>query len=138
MNEERLTKLFLGLSAILAVLIVAVNLLDRPVEMTPSGKEYGDFTVMSEEEYSSAAESGEEAVGQLLPARTDSTAAAALVNVNTATKEELITLDGIGEVLAQRILEERSLLPFEDADDLQRVKGIGPKTVEKLRGSITF
>ena len=59
------------------------------------------------------------------------------VNVNTATKEELCTLDGIGEVLAQRILEDREANgPYRSVEDLLRVKGIGEKTLEKIRDDI--
>jgi len=138
MNEERLTKMFLALSGILALVVVGINLWDRPVVLTPSGKEYGDFSVVSEADLSAAeGESGASASVDI-PQRIDSQSTAAKVNVNTATKEELISLNGIGEVLAQRIIEERQLLPFEDADDLRRVKGIGEKTVEKLRGSVVF
>ena len=48
-----------------------------------------------------------------------------------------MTLNGIGEVLAQRIIEERNFMPFESVDDLQRVKGIGEKTLNKFRENVT-
>lgn len=52
------------------------------------------------------------------------------VNINTATREELETLPGIGPALTQLIIAGR---PYETVDDLARVKGIGPATVESLR-----
>lgn len=60
------------------------------------------------------------------------------MNLNTATKEELMTLPGIGEVLAQRILDFReSYGPFQSVDDLDMVEGIGQKTIDKLRERVT-
>jgi competence protein ComEA len=56
------------------------------------------------------------------------------VNINTASKKELDALPGIGEVLAQRIINYRSANgPFRSVDDLTKVKGIGAKTLEKLK-----
>jgi competence protein ComEA len=56
------------------------------------------------------------------------------VDVNRATWIEWTQLDGIGDGLARRIVEDRRQNgPFRSIDDLQRVKGIGPKTVERLR-----
>ena len=61
------------------------------------------------------------------------------VNINTATAGELQALPGIGATLAQRILEERaSGGPFSSAQDLRRVRGVGPKTIEKLAPLIRF
>ena len=58
----------------------------------------------------------------------------ALLNINTATVEELQTLPNIGEATAQRIIDYRTQHgDFDSVDALQNVKGIGAKTLEKLR-----
>ena len=59
------------------------------------------------------------------------------VDVNTSRLEELMLLEGIGELTAEKILLDReSNGLFETENDLQRVKGIGPKTMERLRDHI--
>ncbi len=55
------------------------------------------------------------------------------VNINAASAEDLQTLPGIGPVLSSRIIEARAKGRFSSVDDLRKVKGIGPKTLEKLR-----
>lgn len=61
------------------------------------------------------------------------------INVNAASAAELDLLPGIGPVYAERILEERTANgPFASLEDLQRVRGIGPKTAEKLRALVSF
>lgn len=55
--------------------------------------------------------------------------ASAPINVNTASRKQLTTLPGIGPVIADRIIAGR---PYGKATDIVRVKGIGPKTFERL------
>lgn len=56
------------------------------------------------------------------------------VDINRADWPELVQLPGVGETLAMRIIESRRTEgPFRDHDDLRRVSGIGPKTLEGLR-----
>lgn len=60
------------------------------------------------------------------------------VNLNTATLEDLKTLNGIGDAKAQAILDDRTEHgPFSTIEDLTRVSGIGQKTFESLRDQIT-
>lgn len=56
------------------------------------------------------------------------------VDPNTADWVELSQLPEIGESLAKRIVADRDELgPFQSVDDLDRVRGIGPKTLDKMR-----
>lgn len=57
---------------------------------------------------------------------------------NRASLADLQTLPGIGPAMARRIADERSVAPFREAEDLLRVKGIGPAKLEKLRSHLTF
>lgn len=59
------------------------------------------------------------------------------LNVNTASPEALTALPGIGPALSKRIEAYRSTQrPFQRVDELKRVSGIGPKTLETLRPMI--
>lgn len=61
-----------------------------------------------------------------------------LININTATAEQLTSLKGIGEVKAAAIVEyRREHGNFSCADDLLNVNGIGEKTLENIRNQIT-
>lgn len=62
-----------------------------------------------------------------------------LVDINTATEEEFEALQGIGPVLAKRIVEYRQANGgFDRLEDLKQVAGIGDKTFEKFRSQITL
>lgn len=67
------------------------------------------------------------------PAKTD-----AKVNINAATKAQLMTLEGVGPTSAKRIIEHREAHgPFKKPDDLAKVDGVGKAVVEKNAGRIT-
>lgn len=55
------------------------------------------------------------------------------INVNSASADELQRLPGVGPVMAGAIVAARAARPFESVNDLDRVKGIGPKTLDRLR-----
>jgi len=59
------------------------------------------------------------------------------ININICSKEELMSLPGIGEVLAGRILEYREQNPFKTIDDIKNVSGIGEKKFESIKELIT-
>ena len=52
------------------------------------------------------------------------------VNPNTATAEAIATLDGIGPEIAKGVIAGR---PYAKPDDLLKVPGIGPKTLNKIK-----
>lgn len=64
--------------------------------------------------------------------------AMAAVNINTATKEELETLKGVGPSKAQAIIDYRKKNgAFKSTDDLNNVPGFGDKSTANLKPSIT-
>lgn len=67
----------------------------------------------------------------------DTSSVPEVVNINSATREELMTLDGIGAVRADAIIAYREQHGgFGSVDELTEVSGIGEKMLEKLRGRI--
>jgi len=60
-------------------------------------------------------------------------------DINTATVQQLIEIKGVGDVLAQRIVDYRELhKEFKSLDELNSVKGIGSKKLEKLLPYLTL
>lgn len=71
---------------------------------------------------------------ELSPAPSGAAAAPAPLDLNAATLEQLDTLPGIGPALAARIVAYRDEHgPFRQIEQLNEVKGIGARTLEKLR-----
>jgi competence protein ComEA len=64
-------------------------------------------------------------------------AIAGAININTADKKALEALPGIGSVKAEAIITYRKAHKFKSVDELSKVKGIGEKTVAKLKKQIT-
>jgi competence protein ComEA len=72
------------------------------------------------------------------PPVTGSAVAGGLINVNTATATELEELPGVGEVIAQAIVDYRTENgPFTTVDQLIDVSGIGDATLENIRDLVT-
>ncbi len=61
-----------------------------------------------------------------------------LININTASKEELMSLPNIGDKRADAIIEYRSANKFEKLEDIKNVTGIGDKFYEALKDLITI
>jgi competence protein ComEA len=60
-----------------------------------------------------------------------------VVNLNTASPQQLDLLPGVGAKAVKRIVEFRAKTPFGRAEDLSRVKGFSPKKLAALRPYLT-
>jgi competence protein ComEA len=68
-----------------------------------------------------------------------STLNVSITNINTANKNELMSLPNIGTVKVEEIIRFREEYgKFMTVDDLLKVSGIGPKTLEKLKPFVTI
>ena len=85
---------------------------------------YTDWETLPEERQAQRQEEAEDdiALGKAEPTEA--------INLNTATRGELMSIRGVGEVTANRIIEAR---PYAQVDDLLKVTGIGPATLTKLK-----
>lgn len=61
-----------------------------------------------------------------------------LVNINTASKEELMLIPGIGEVIAENIIIYRQKNVFKNIEEIKNVSGIGDAIYEKIKNYITI
>lgn len=59
------------------------------------------------------------------------------ININTATKNELMKLSGIGSTYADKIIKYREQIRFDKIEDIMKVEGIGNAKFEKIKDSIT-
>jgi len=59
------------------------------------------------------------------------------IDINTASAAELAKLPGVGPAKAQAIVDYRAEAPFTTPDDLRKVKGIGDKLYDRVKGQIT-
>jgi competence protein ComEA len=59
-----------------------------------------------------------------------------LSQLNSASKEDLMKINGIGEAKAAAIIKERKKGKFKSFEDLQRVKGVGPQVASNLKNDV--
>jgi len=131
-----------GVSAAGAMSLVSATA-DRSPDSPPSTRELAkvdglsrigrerliEVSKLASSSYSSSSSSREPSAR-----RSTSSAPREPVAINTATEAELERLPGIGPSLAAKIVADRAAKgPFRSVDDLDRVSGIGPATVERLR-----
>ena len=64
-------------------------------------------------------------------------ASSAKININTATKAQLMILKSVGDKIADRIIEYRKAHPFKKIEDLMDVKGIGQKVFDANKHLLT-
>ena len=86
----------------------------------------------------SATTSHAESAARPVTAETPQSKAQSVVNINDATAEQLERLPGIGPSRAQAIVNFRKTHPFKRIEDLQRIKGLGKKTWNRLRPLIAL
>ena len=72
------------------------------------------------------------------PAAETGSKSPSVVNINEASPEQLERLPGIGPSRAQAIVNFRKTHPFKKIEDLQRIKGLGKKTWNRLRPLIAL
>ncbi|NOR55356.1 MAG: helix-hairpin-helix domain-containing protein, partial [Sulfurovum sp.] len=65
-----------------------------------------------------------------------SVCAMSLNQLNSASKAELIEINGIGEAKAAAIIKERKKSKFKSFDDLTRVKGVGPSIASNIKKDV--
>lgn len=66
----------------------------------------------------------------------DYTVSNAKININKASKEQLMEITGVGEVIADRIIDYRKSNRFKSKEDIMNVSGIGEATYEKMKSEI--
>ncbi len=103
----------------------------RDLELAASGKKSGiwakaDWDKLPEERQLQRTEDAELDIAL----ESEKTPPATMLDLNTAARDELMSIPGVGEKTANRIIEGR---PYATVEDLGKVEGIGPKTLEKLK-----
>lgn len=156
MSELLKERTLLILALVLCVIVSLLGVWDAP-ELSPARMVYAVSTSDTQSRattvsgsQSVSAVTAESAQGSVVPTAattpaaikttTASSAVGGKVNINTATKEQLAdALDGIGDTLAQRIVEYReSHGGFDSIEEIMNVSGIGEKRYAAIKDHITI
>lgn len=60
----------------------------------------------------------------------------ASIDLNSASKDQLMSIQGIGAKKAERIIEFREKQAFQSVKDLEKIKGFGAKLIEKIKDKV--
>jgi comEA protein len=91
------------------------------------------------QDYIQTSISEKEMLPELITGGTSQLNSTTLINLNTASKSELMELKGIGEVIADRIIEYREQNSgFKSLEEIMEVKGIGEKIFSNMQDRITI
>ena len=107
-------------------------------DISSNGSCVSDFSINSSSEEKSSKDTSDEKSSSSDTSDKTSDDSKGLVSINTASKEELMTISGIGESKALSIIEYRKTKKFEKIEDIKNVSGIGDKLFEKIKEYITI
>jgi comEA protein len=126
MESKRFILIMAGLTAIFCAFIIIYNFLAMPSYGTASGSaKLMMLSSSASQQAVSQSSASQQAVSQ---------SSSTLINLNTATKEQLMTLPGIGDALAQNIIDYRQENGgFKSVDELENVKLIGQARFDKIK-----
>ena len=105
---------------------------DQPFDYSISDSIFQDRSAKPSRGFASTSDSA----GSISPSvtATRSLSKLSIININTATKNDLTQLPGIGEVYAERIIIYRADHgPFRTVDELENIPGIGKKKLERIK-----
>lgn len=151
MDEEALqVRYLIVIAAVLCALMIGYNAFYVPDASMDAVTVSADLSDLSGEEYipdsvspseisASDTLSGESQEADSASQEEEKAAVGGKININTATAQQLSDgLDGIGEVMAKRIVEYREKNGnFKSIEEIKNVQGIGDKTFAKLKDHIT-
>lgn len=141
-NDKKFSteRLLISVAIVLCAAIIGYNMLYKPdvqvIEITnyTQESEYIVYQSQSEEEQQPQQEAKDENVQSVIEQITGQ-----IVNINTASKEELETLDGIGPTIAQRIIDYREAIGgFTSVEQLLDVSGIGEVKFNAIKDFVTI
>ena len=122
MNGRKIVTMFIAVVALCAFALVSTT----PVAAASKKKSDQETVKKSTEKVKKATEESTKA----LPT--------GKMNINTADKETLMTLPGIGPVKADEIIKMRKEGKFKNLDDVMNVTGIGEETLKKMKPFLKF